>query len=70
MFGGNFWWARADLVRLNPPPDRDSRYHAEHWLGQLSEVTPLIPGETICDLNPNAIGVGCPDYWAGGMPDD
>lgn len=61
MFGGNFWWTRADLLRQNPPPSRDSRYHAEHWLGQLSEVVPLT-GETVCDLNPSSIGRGAPDW--------
>jgi hypothetical protein len=52
MFGGNYWWARAELLRLNVPPGRESRFAAEHWLGQLSEVAPL----TVCDLNPGDIG--------------
>lgn len=54
MFGGNFWWARCELAAQNVAPGRLSRYEAEHWLGQLSEVTPLT-ADTICDLNPNPI---------------
>jgi len=61
MFGGNFWWTRAELLRQNPAPDRTSRMHAEHWLGQLSEVTPLTDA-TVCDLNTASIGRGCPDW--------
>jgi hypothetical protein len=63
MFGGNFWWTHCELLRQIGPPDTDSRHHAEHWLGQLSEVTPLI-GSTIFDLNTSPIGSGCPD-WTG-----
>lgn len=54
MFGGNYWWTRADLLRRNVPPGRESRFAAEHWLGQLSEVMP-ITAETICDLCPGRI---------------
>lgn len=58
MFGGNFWWARCDAIRLNCPPDRTHRYAAEHWLGQLSEVTPLVYGTDLIDLNPGPCGSG------------
>jgi hypothetical protein len=51
MFGGNFWWTRLELVRQNCRPGRESRFAAEHWLGQLSEVMP-INVDTILDLNP------------------
>ena len=61
MFGGNFWWTHSDLLRLNPPPDRISRHHAEHWLGQLCEVTPLTE-MTIVDLNPGPIGRVGPNW--------
>lgn len=61
MFGGNFWWTKASLLRRNPCPDNVSRYHAEHWLGQLSEVVP-ITAETILDLNPTSIGTGAPEW--------
>lgn len=54
MFGGNYWWTRCELLRRNVPPGRESRYAAEHWLGQLSEVMPITT-KTICDLNPTAI---------------
>ena len=54
MFGGNFWWARLDLIRRNCEPTRVSRMDAEHWLGQLSEVVP-INDDTIFDMNPNPI---------------
>lgn len=54
MFGGNYWWARLDLVRQNVQPTRRSRFDAEHWLGQLSEVVP-IHERTILDLNPHPI---------------
>jgi hypothetical protein len=55
MFGGNFWWANLDAVRRNCPPSHESRFAAEHWLGQLSEVMPIIAPATICDLNPHPI---------------
>jgi hypothetical protein len=65
MFGGNFWWTRADLLRQSPAPGMISRHYAEHWLGQLCEVTPLIPGETILDLSPACdIGAGAPEWAA------
>lgn len=54
MYGGNFWWTRAELLRQNVPPGRESRFAAEHWLGQLSEVMP-ITSETIEDLHPGMI---------------
>jgi hypothetical protein len=54
MFGGNFWWTRLELVRQNCRPTRNSRFDAEHWLGQLSEVMPIWAG-TILDLNPQPI---------------
>jgi hypothetical protein len=54
MFGGNFWWTRLDLLRQNCRPGRESRFAAEHWLGQLSEVMP-INADTILDLNPRPI---------------
>jgi hypothetical protein len=61
MFAGNFWWTRCELLRRNVRPARNSRFEAEHWLGQLSEVMPITP-ETICDLNPGPIGSGAPDW--------
>lgn len=54
MFGGNFWWTRLEHLRRNVPPGRESRFAAEHWLGQLSEVMPIWAG-TILDLNPRPI---------------
>lgn len=50
MFGGNYWWTNLSLVRQNVPPNHASRFHAEHWLGQLSECMP-ITDETIGDMN-------------------
>lgn len=54
MYGGNFFWTHCELLRQNVPPSSASRMHAEHWLGQLSEVMP-ITGETIADLHPGMI---------------
>lgn len=54
MFGGNYWWTRCDLLRQNVRPGHESRFAAEHWLGQLSEVMP-ITSHTIRDLNPTGI---------------
>jgi hypothetical protein len=54
MFGGNYWWTRLELLRQNCRPGRESRYAAEHWLGQLSEVMPIF-ADTILDLNPQPI---------------
>jgi hypothetical protein len=63
MFGGNYWWTWSDILRKNPPPDVTSRWHAEHWLGQIGEHTDL--HDRICDLNTEAIGRGCPDWYQG-----
>lgn len=57
MFGGNFWWTRLDLLRQNVPPQMNSRYSAEHWIGQLSECIP-ITDETVLDLSPGPIAIG------------
>lgn len=54
MFGGTFWWTHCHLLRQNAAPGRASRYEAEHWIGQITEHTPLLP-ELICDMNPGAI---------------
>lgn len=54
MFGGNYWWTKAELLRQNVPPDESNRHAAEHWLGQLSEVMPITP-ETIYDMNPTTM---------------
>lgn len=54
MFGGNFFWTRAELLRQNVPPGHESRFAAEHWLGQLSEVMPITEA-TIEDLCPGMI---------------
>jgi hypothetical protein len=64
MFGGNYWWTSAELLARNVPPSHESRMHAEHWIGQLSEVTPLLVGATIADLNPDSIyDAKCADAW-------
>ena len=54
MFGGNFWWSRLDLLRQNCHPQMHTRFAAEHWLFQLSEVLPMTEA-TITDLNPQPI---------------
>lgn len=61
MFGGNFFWTTGELLRRNVRPGMESRYAAEHWLGQLSEVTPLT-AETILDMCPLPIG-DMPPPW-------
>jgi hypothetical protein len=58
MFGGNFWWARCDAIRQNCRPGRENRFEAEHWLGQLSEVTPLVYGTDLIDLNCGSVATG------------
>ena len=48
IFGGNFWWAKADYLRRLPPPLMNARYDAELWLGQgnpkVYDFTPGWPG--------------------------
>lgn len=61
MFGGNYWWTKAELLRQNCPPSHASRMHAEHWLGQLSEVMPITP-DTIEVLCPTVIYTPSPDW--------
>lgn len=56
MFGGNYWWANLEMVRHNVPPNHASRYHAEHWIGQLSECMP-ITASTLGDMNPMPISL-------------
>lgn len=61
MFGGNFWWTTCEALRRNVPPGMESRYSAEHWLGQLSEVMP-ITADTILDMCPLPIGDQPPPF--------
>jgi hypothetical protein len=63
MFGGNFWWTHAEHLARSCPPGQETRHHAEHWLGQLSEYTTPLNAATICDLTPGAyVGQGAPDW--------
>lgn len=62
MFGGNFWWTRAEYLRQNVPPGHESRFAAEHWLGQLSEVMPITVGGTIEDLCTDVIWTPSPEW--------
>lgn len=59
FYGGTYWWARCDALRLNQPLGYVNRYFAEHWIGQLRTVLPLTVGTTILDMTedtPIAIG--------------
>lgn len=59
FYGGTYWWARCDALRLNEPLGYADRYFAEHWIGQLRKVLPLKVNETILDMTedtPIAIG--------------
>lgn len=59
MFGGNFWWVRADLLRQGGPPKTDYRHRAEEWLGDLGWITPLtVEAGTVFDLDPSDIAGG------------
>lgn len=64
MFCGNFWWTKADVLRLNVPPTYRSRLDAEHWLFQLTEVMDVSEGFVV-DLNPaDPADAGChPAVW-------
>lgn len=63
IFGGNFWWTHAELLRRNVPPDGSSRHAAEHWLGQLSDEITL-DDEAICNMRSFPIGESPPDWWS------
>jgi len=46
-FGGTFWWARTEFLRMLPEPSMESRYEAEAWLGRgprRPHVVDLAPG--------------------------
>lgn len=59
MFGGNFWWTRADLLRRGCRPGNDYRHRAEEWLGDLGRITPLtVAAGTVFDLDPADISGG------------
>lgn len=65
FYGGTYWWARCDALRLNEPLGYLNRYFAEHWIGQLRRVLPLKVNETILDMSidtPIAIGY-LQDNW-------
>lgn len=64
MFGGNFWWVRADLLRHGEPPKNDYRHRAEEWLGDLGRVESLVRDVTVFDLCPKSITAGdlCVDW--------
>lgn len=65
MFGGNFWWTRAELLRQGCRPGNDYRHRAEEWLGDLGTITPLT-GDAVFDLCPTSIAPGAmhPDWPA------
>lgn len=54
-FGGNYWWARCEVLRRNVPPEPDTRHHAEHWIGLISGMVPFEHG-SVFDLNPGPVG--------------
>ena len=63
MFGGTYWWTHCELLRKNQAPGRASRFEAEHWIGQITEHTPLTP-DLICDMNPGKIAVrNLQEHW-------
>lgn len=63
MFGGTYWWTHCYLLAKNQAPGNTSRFEAEHWIGQITEHTPLTP-DLICDMNPATIMVGnLQDHW-------
>lgn len=65
FYGGTYWWARCDALRLNQPLEYVNRYYAEHWIGQLRTVLPITVGKTILDMTedvPIAIGY-LKDNW-------
>ena len=45
FYGGTFWWANPSYIRTLPPLEYDSRWSAEHWIGQA-------PNNRVYDLNP------------------
>jgi hypothetical protein len=47
-FGGNFWWARSDLIHRLPPIETETRWDAEGWLGLGDpDIANLIPGQPV-----------------------
>ena len=60
VFGGNFWWAKRELIKRLPPLQYESRYDAEGWIGRGEpDIVNLIPGheprltDTPMELWPN-----------------
>jgi hypothetical protein len=52
FFGGNFWWTRPEVLLRSGPPDMNTRYDAESWLGSrpLKKVYDRLPGWPGTDL--------------------
>ena len=46
LFGGNFWWARSDLIQRLAPPRADNRFDAELWFSHNGpvDIVDLTPG--------------------------
>jgi hypothetical protein len=57
-FGGNYWWARSSCLSVIGPPEMNTRYDAEVWIGR---VTRLVPGSFAVDLSHTPIGHGAPE---------
>lgn len=57
FYGGNYWWASVDHLRLLPPLNYESRWGAEEWIGLVDPENPV-------DLiSPNIWpGNGCPTH--------
>lgn len=46
FFAGNYWWIKSDKIKELQKPNRNSRYDAESWIGQIKDlkVFDLCPG--------------------------
>lgn len=57
FWGGNFWWAKGDLIKALGPCKNDHRHCAEGWIGELYENTEIFKPK---DLWP--VPIGTPPY--------
>jgi len=42
FFGGNCWWARRPYIERLGPPEMDTRYSAEAWIGSGDDVRAFV----------------------------
>lgn len=58
IFGGNFWWTKASVVKHFPKCNMFTRWDAEAWL--LASLETIKPDAVVVSMNNKPIGSAFP----------